>query len=125
MREENESSAEKPEIELEISSDIAENEDIPLRKLSIYDLQDEICNENEVDLLNLVFEFQNEGKLPCDCRECLLDITAVALNYLPPRYSVSIHKDLYLTPELQAARKVEVEAALLHACEKVKVRPHH
>lgn len=93
--------------------------------LSIYDLQDEICNENETDILQLVYEFQKEKRLPCDCRECLLDITAVALNYLPPRYSVSIHKDMYVTPEAKAARQVEVEAAVLHACEKVKLRPHH
>lgn len=93
--------------------------------LTIYDLQDEICNENQVDVLKLVFEFQQQKRLPCDCRECLLDITAVALNYLPPRYSVSIHKDMYLTPEVQAARQIEIEAAVLHACEKVKLRPHH
>ncbi|MBT9546407.1 MAG: late competence development ComFB family protein [Candidatus Sericytochromatia bacterium] len=93
--------------------------------LTIYDLLDEISNENETDILKLVYEYQVEEKLPCQCRECLLDITAVALNYLPPQYSVSIHRDLYITPEAKAARRVEVEAAVLHACEKVKIRPHH
>jgi competence protein ComFB len=93
--------------------------------LTIYDLLDEISNENETDVLQMVYDFQAEEKLPCDCRECLLDITAVALNYLPPHYSVSIHRDMYVTPEAKTARQVEIEAAILHACEKVKLRPHH
>lgn len=93
--------------------------------LTVYDLLDEISNENETDILKLVYDYQVEEKLPCQCRECLLDITAVALNYLPPHYSVSIHRDMYVTPEAKAARLIEVEAAVLHACEKVKLRPHH
>lgn len=113
------------------SSDV--NSEIPLPAepelapppVTIYDLLDEISNENETDILKLVYDYQMEQKLPCQCRECLLDITAVALNYLPPHYSVSIHRDMYVTPEAKAARKVEVEAAVLHACEKVKLRPHH
>jgi competence protein ComFB len=108
-----------PELPLQTEADA---EPAPLTN---YDLLDEISNENETDILKLVYDYQVEEKLPCQCRECLLDITAVALNYLPPQYSVSIHRDLYITPEAKAARRVEVEAAVLHACEKVKIRPHH
>ncbi|MGE3726448.1 MAG: late competence development ComFB family protein [Candidatus Sericytochromatia bacterium] len=115
--------SEESEIPLEGSLPLEPEE--TTAPLTIYDLLDEISNENETDILKLVYEYQVEEKLPCQCRECLLDITAVALNYLPPHYSVSIHRDLYITPEAKAARRVEVEAAVLHACEKVKIRPHH
>jgi competence protein ComFB len=103
------------------------NEDSPESppELTIYDLQHELCNENQIEIFAWVARFQQEKRLPCSCRECLLDITAVALNYLPPHYSVSIHTDLYRDAQQLVGRQIEIEAAVLYACEKVKHRPHH
>lgn len=95
------------------------------KRQNIYQLKDEITNENEVEVLKLVDQYQLQGKLPCECRDCLLDVTAIALNTLPSHYTVAIHKDLYITPEQQAAHRQAVEQAVLAACEKVKARPHH
>lgn len=92
---------------------------------TIYDLAHELCNENQREVFEEVTRFQQDKRLPCSCRECLLDITAVALNYLPPHYTVSVYTDLYRDSQQLAGRQIEIEAAVLYACEKVKHRPHH
>ena len=92
---------------------------------TIYDLADELSNGNEKAVMDLVYQCQVEGKLACDCRECLLDITALALNMLKPRYSVSILKDLYLTEEDLDQHDRDVKQSVTEAIKKVAARPHH
>ena len=54
-----------------------------------------------------------------------LDITALALNMLKPRYSVSILKDLYLTEEDLEQHDRDVKQSVTEAIKKVAARPHH
>lgn len=95
------------------------------QQLTIYGLRDEIVNQNEASVLRLVDSLQQKGSLPCTCRDCLLDIAAIALNSLGAHYTVSLHQELYVTPEQVRERQNQVQAAVDMACQKVRERPHH
>lgn len=92
---------------------------------TIYHLVDELTNENEAIVMDFVNQLQQEKRLSCDCRECLLDITAMALNAIKPRYSVSLLKNMHDTPEELTLREQQIQTAILNACNVVKARPHH
>ena len=92
---------------------------------TIYELVDEIRNENEKPVHDLIFQYQVESRLPCDCRECLLDIAALALNALKPRYVVSLVTRLHEREEEVTQFNDEVRQAVEDACQIVKARPHH
>lgn len=94
-------------------------------ELTIYSLRDEIVNQNEASVLRLVDSLQQKGHLPCICRDCLLDIAAIALNSLGAHYTVSLHQELYVTPEQEQERQAQVQTAVEMACQKVRERPHH
>ena len=94
-------------------------------ELTVYDLVDEIVNQNEASVLGLIDALQQAGHLPCACRDCLLDIAALALNSLGAHYTVSLHQELYVTPAQEKARQHNVQAAVDAACKRVSERPHH
>jgi competence protein ComFB len=93
--------------------------------VTIYNLREELVNENEKKVMDLVTEMQKKGELPCSCRDCLLDITALSLNKLKPRYMVSLLKELAPRPEREAAWNERVKEVVKAACERVRERPHH
>lgn len=92
---------------------------------NIYNLADELINENVAIVMDFVNQLQQSNRLPCECRECLLDVTAVALNAIKPRYTVSLLKNMHDTPEELVEREQAIKAAVLEACHVVKTRPHH
>lgn len=62
----------------------------------------------------------------CDCKRCLEDVKALALNHLPPKYVVVDQGDR--VPRLtfyEGKYSSDVTAQLLKACSKVAERPHH
>lgn len=62
----------------------------------------------------------------CDCKRCLEDVKALALNHLPPKYVVIDQGDR--VPKLtfyEGKYNSDVTAQLLKACSKVSERPHH
>ena len=62
----------------------------------------------------------------CTCEKCLLDITAIALNDLPPKYVVTEKGELYTkTNVLRQQFEVDVVTALTKAAVLVKRRPRH
>lgn len=62
----------------------------------------------------------------CDCEKCRLDIAALALNHLPPRYVVTEKgKVLSKTAILRPQFEVDVLTAVLNAIEVVKNHPLH
>lgn len=91
--------------------------------LTIYDFQDELTNENEKEVMDLVYQYQVVGRLPCNCKDFLLDITALALSNLKPRYSVSILKNLHLTDDDISQMDSDVKKAVNHAINTVSARP--
>lgn len=62
----------------------------------------------------------------CQCRRCLEDVKALALNHLPPKYVVMDVGDMI--PKLtfyEGKYSSDITAQLLQACKKVMERPHH
>jgi competence protein ComFB len=62
----------------------------------------------------------------CNCQRCRMDITALALNSLPPRYVVSDFGDVMTHLDLESFQwKADVMIAVVHALEVVKKKPRH
>ena len=77
----------------------------------------------------IVFQ-QMKSVLPdlntCSCDKCLLDIAAIALNSLPPKYVVTEKGELYSKIEtLKQQFEVDVVAAVTKAAVIVKRNPRH
>jgi competence protein ComFB len=85
----------------------------------------EINNHNERAVLEQFERYHSLGMIPCQCRECSLDIIALALNSLPPRYTVSLMQKFYETADAERAFRAEIQAAVDRALEKVRKQPHH
>lgn len=93
--------------------------------VSIYEVQDELINENTKIIFAVIDQYQRQNKIVCSCKECILDIAAITLNTIKPRYSVSLIGEFYKTPEAIKAFAEEIETALEKAIAIVKERPHH
>lgn len=62
----------------------------------------------------------------CTCDKCLLDIAAIALNDLPPKYIVTEKGELYSKINtLKQQFEVDVIAAITKAAVLVKRNPRH
>lgn len=62
----------------------------------------------------------------CTCEKCVLDIAAIALNDLPPKYIVSEKGELFSRVEaLRQQFEVDVIAAITKAAVLVKRNPKH
>lgn len=62
----------------------------------------------------------------CTCEKCLLDIAAIALNDLPPKYIVSEKGELYSRINtLKQQFEVDVISAITKAAVLVKRKPRH
>ncbi|MBZ4644725.1 MAG: competence protein ComFB [Petroclostridium sp.] len=62
----------------------------------------------------------------CTCEKCLMDIAALALNHLPPKYVVTEKGELYTKVNtLQQQCEADVTAAIIKAAEIVKKNPRH
>ncbi|MGE4282250.1 MAG: late competence development ComFB family protein [Clostridia bacterium] len=62
----------------------------------------------------------------CTCEKCVMDIAALALNDLPPRYVVNPKGEVYTkTRALQQQFEVDATTAIIKAVEIVKKNPRH
>jgi len=62
----------------------------------------------------------------CTCEQCRLDVAALALNNLPPRYVVSPKGASYARADLLELQKyVDVIGAITKAIRLVKEHPRH
>lgn len=62
----------------------------------------------------------------CTCARCQLDILALALNKLPPRYVVCDQGETYVrTSTLEQQFQVDTLFAILNAVKIVSANPHH
>ena len=66
------------------------------------------------------------GKNVCTCEQCRLDIAALALNNLPPRYVVTAKGACYARADLLGIQKyVDVIGAVTQAIKLVQEHPRH
>jgi competence protein ComFB len=62
----------------------------------------------------------------CTCEKCVMDIAAIALNDLPPKYIVTEKGELYSKINaLQQQFEVDIISAITKAAVLVKRRPRH
>jgi competence protein ComFB len=85
-----------------------------------------LVNAIEVVVQDLFKEFEKDYALKCDCEKCKLDILAITLNNIPPRYVASdagpiYVKSLYFTKQLQ----LDVYSELTKATLIVEQSPRH
>ena len=87
---------------------------------------EELVNLNEIFVFEVAEEEIKKRPDICTCAECLLDIAALALNKLTPKYSVttlSYQESFGISYE--DYKKGDVSKAVCEAIEQVKSRPHH
>ncbi len=79
----------------------------------------EVVVSQAIDDIKRHYEF-------CNCEQCRLDIAALALNIIPPRYVVSSKGDSYGRAELLAIQKgLDVLGTVLEAVKTVQKKPRH
>jgi len=84
-----------------------------------------IKNYMEEIVFNLINEVLEDINV-CKCGKCTMDIAAIALNDLPPKYIVTEKGELY--SKINALRQqfeVDVIAAITKAAVLVKRKPRH
>jgi competence protein ComFB len=85
-----------------------ENLENETEHLVLEELEKQLARDNEI----------------CKCQECVLDMTAYALNHTPANYRVSLWVKLYagsLDPKTEAA----VKKAVADAIKTIKKNPSH
>ena len=85
---------------------------------------EELKNRNEEKVWVAIEKHLGENASLCRCRDCILDAAAIALNSLPPRYSVYSFHEKSGQAEAEAA-VLEAEAAVGKAFGQVTKKPHH
>lgn len=86
----------------------------------------DVINVTEGVVEAMVDEVLREEQM-CACRQCRLDVMAIALNSLPPKYVATEQGNAYETYRLQGVTqsRITVYQTILRAAQTVKQRPHH
>lgn len=84
-----------------------------------------LVNRTEEPVLAAVEQFLAGPGAACTCRDCRLDIAAIALNRLPPRYAVSDEHAVHHGRTVASPSPLEIEAAVQAAAVIVARSPHH
>ncbi len=78
------------------------------------------------DIVNMLIDHVLKDVDVCKCRKCMLDITAMALNQLPPKYIVTEKGELFSKINtLRQQFEVDVVSAITKASVVVKGMPRH
>ncbi len=78
------------------------------------------------DVVALLLDELIKDKDICKCEHCRLDMMAIALNKLPPKYIVTKEGQLYAKIDLLNRQyHTDVIIQLLNAIDIVKKTPHH
>ena len=81
----------------------------------------EVKNANHERVVAVMKKVLGEGyRSACSCPRCLNDITAIALNYLPPHYYVDLKEDTNI-----GSPWIMVETAVVEAIDRVSEKPNH
>ncbi|WP_353892535.1 late competence development ComFB family protein [Proteinivorax hydrogeniformans] len=86
----------------------------------------ELINYNEILVKQKLDELWKDKNSECRCKKCKLDVTALALNNLPPKYVVSEKGELYSKVDsFNVQASTDITSAVVDAMEKVKRKPNH
>ncbi|MFZ2961043.1 MAG: late competence development ComFB family protein [Candidatus Ozemobacteraceae bacterium] len=78
-------------------------------------------------ILDIIVEMVESRKC-CDCAECVLDLAALGMNRLPPKYWVSGGYNAYTTPEMffsNPENRQIAQQAVNQALAIIQKNPHH
>lgn len=86
----------------------------------------ELKNITETIVQEALQDYLRHAKLPCTCARCQVDILALALNRLPPRYAVSQKGEILTEWESRALpSQTRIISELVRASETVANSPSH
>jgi len=86
----------------------------------------ELQNYTEIMIDHLLGAVLKNYSDICTCETCLMDIKAIALNNLPPRYVVTEKGELYKkAEELDTQIQVDVIGVITKAIEQVRKNKRH
>ncbi len=86
-----------------------------------------LINETErIVLEQMEIQLEEKGaENICKCQDCVLDMSALALNSLKPHYRVSLIGTVYAQTILEGEYAEEVKAAVSTAITKIAENPSH
>ena len=85
-----------------------------------------MVNKMEVMVKYSIEENFRLNRKICQCERCRMDVMALALNTLPPRYVVTDFGEVMTQFEVQSSQwRADVMVAVIKAMELVKKKPRH
>lgn len=86
----------------------------------------EVHNYTENIVKEIYEDIMLEHNEVCQCEKCKMDIIAITLNKLPPKYVVTTKGSVYAkVAQLQLQIKMDVVREITKALEIVKNKPQH
>jgi competence protein ComFB len=86
----------------------------------------QMVNKMEVAVQHTLEDILSRNNAICKCERCRLDLMALALNNLPPRYVVTTFGDIMTQFDLESFQwKTDVMISVIRALEVVKQKPRH
>jgi len=86
---------------------------------------DAVENENKEYIIDLLEELLDADHTICTCEQCILDIVAITLNELQPRYRVGILGSIDIDQRNYREYQDTLVRALQYAVMRVTENPHH
>jgi len=85
-----------------------------------------MINKMESVVKSIVENYLQNHRELCDCDRCKMDMMALTLNTLPPRYVVTPLGEAVVNVDLQGIQSgADVMMALMRSIEIVKKKPRH
>lgn len=86
---------------------------------------DYLKNATEEIVKDILAEEMEHDKSICNCDDCVIDIVAIALNNLKPRYTTSLKGNIYVTAKADIEYMKAARDAIKYSVEKIKANPSH
>lgn len=85
-----------------------------------------LINQWEPIVYELLQEYMKGDEVECRCERCQVDIMALVLNKMPPRYTVSLRGEILTSIEsCSAAKKAQILIEIINAAKVVGASPSH
>lgn len=85
-----------------------------------------LINQWEPIVYELLQEYMKSGEMECCCERCQVDIMALVLNNMPPRYTVTRRGEIFTSVEsCSAAKKAEILIEIMNTAKIVAASPSH
>lgn len=86
---------------------------------------DYLKNEAEEIVKEILYEEMAKNESICNCNDCVIDIVALSLNNLKPKYTTSLKGNIYIAARADTEYIKTVREAIKYAVEKITANPSH